>query len=101
MRAVIYARYSTDMQSATSVDDQIRQCREQTEEDGHAVVNIFSDHAVSGSTLGNRPGILSLVAAAKNGGFNLEYAEAFNCLSSVLSPLTRATWPPDRRPCFV
>jgi len=53
MRAVIYARYSSDMQSATSVDDQVRECRKRAEADGHAVINIFSDHAISGSSLGN------------------------------------------------
>ena len=28
MRAVIYARYSTDLQSAASIEDQVRLCRE-------------------------------------------------------------------------
>jgi DNA invertase Pin-like site-specific DNA recombinase len=28
MRAAIYARYSTDLQSASSIEDQIRLCRE-------------------------------------------------------------------------
>ena len=81
MRAAIYARYSSDMQSATSVDDQVRECRKRAEADGHAVVNIFSDHAISGSTLGNRPGMLSLMDAAKDGGINLVYAEALDRLS--------------------
>ena len=81
MRAVIYARYSTDLQSATSVDDQVRECRKRAEADGHAVVNVFSDHAISGSTLGNRPGMLSLMEAAKDGGVNLVYAEALDRLS--------------------
>ena len=81
MRAVIYARYSTDLQSATSVDDQVRECRKRAEDDGHAVVNIFSDHAISGSTLGNRPGMLSLMVASKNGLFDMVYAEALDRLS--------------------
>ena len=33
MRAVIYARYSTDLQSAASIDDQLRLCRERIERD--------------------------------------------------------------------
>ena len=81
MRAVIYARYSTDLQSATSVDDQVRECRKRAEDDGHAVVNIFSDHAISGSTLGNRPGMLSLMVASKNALFDMVYAEALDRLS--------------------
>ena len=35
MRAAIYARFSTDLQSAASIDDQVRVCRERIEQDGH------------------------------------------------------------------
>ena len=34
MRAAIYARYSSDLQSETSIDDQVRLCRESAERDG-------------------------------------------------------------------
>ena len=47
MRAVIYARYSTDLQSASSIDDQVRLCRERLERDGHDLVQVYSDRAVS------------------------------------------------------
>lgn len=80
-RAVIYARYSTDMQSETSVEDQVRQCRERASRDGHEIINVFSDYAISGSTLGNRPGMVSLMAAAKDGSFDLVYAEALDRIS--------------------
>ena len=40
MRAVIYARYSTDLQSAASIDDQVRLCRERVERDGHELVHV-------------------------------------------------------------
>jgi DNA invertase Pin-like site-specific DNA recombinase len=33
MRAAIYARYSTDLQSASSIEDQIRLCRERVEKE--------------------------------------------------------------------
>ena len=55
MRAVIYARYSSDLQSATSIDDQIRLCRERVERENGTVVEIYADHAISGSSLRNRP----------------------------------------------
>jgi hypothetical protein len=35
MREVIYARFSTDLQSAASLDDQVRICRERIEQDKH------------------------------------------------------------------
>jgi site-specific DNA recombinase len=60
MRAVIYARYSTDLQSASSIDDQVRLCGEQIERDGHKLVQVYNDRATSGATL-VRPGIQSLM----------------------------------------
>jgi DNA invertase Pin-like site-specific DNA recombinase len=75
MRAVIYARYSTDLQSASSIDDQVRLCRERLQRDGHELVKVYSDRAVSGATL-IRPGIQLLLQDASHGGFDLVYAEA-------------------------
>ena len=48
MRAAIYARYSSDMQSEASIEDQIRLCRERIEADGGNVVEVYSDAAISG-----------------------------------------------------
>jgi len=80
MRAVIYARYSTDLQSASSVEDQARLCREYLERDGHELVKVYSDRAVSGATL-IRPGIQLLMQEASRGDFDLVYAEALDRIS--------------------
>jgi DNA invertase Pin-like site-specific DNA recombinase len=80
MRAVIYARYSTDLQSASSIDDQVRLCRERLERDGHEVVKVYNDRAVSGATL-VRPGIQLLLQDAPLGRFDLIYAEALDRIS--------------------
>ena len=80
MRAVIYARYSTDLQSASSIDDQVRLCRERIERDGHDVVQVYSDRAMSGATL-LRPGIQTLINEAARGAFDLVYAEALDRIS--------------------
>ena len=80
MRAVIYARYSTDLQSASSLDDQVRLCREQIERDGHELVTVYKDRAMSGATL-IRPGIQSLMQDAGHGAFDLIYAEALDRIS--------------------
>jgi DNA invertase Pin-like site-specific DNA recombinase len=80
MRAVIYARYSTDLQSASSIDDQVRLCRERLERDGHELVKVYSDRAVSGATL-IRPGVQLLMQDASRGGFDLVYAEALDRIS--------------------
>ena len=80
MRAAIYARYSTDMQSASSIDDQVRVCRECLERDGHKMVQVYKDRAVSGATL-MRSGIQVLMQDASRGEFDLVYAEALDRIS--------------------
>src|SRR3990170_2081760 len=80
MRAVIYARYSTELQSASSIDDQVRLCRERLEREGHELVKVYSDRAMSGATL-IRPGIQLLIQDAGRGDFDLVYAEALDRIS--------------------
>jgi DNA invertase Pin-like site-specific DNA recombinase len=48
MRATIYARYSTDMQSETSIADQERLCRARATAQGWDVTAVRADRAVSG-----------------------------------------------------
>jgi site-specific DNA recombinase len=81
MRAVIYARYSSDLQSAASIEDQNRLCRERVEQEKGGVVDIYADYAISGSSLRNRPGMQALLAQAKNGTFDYVIAEALDRVS--------------------
>ena len=67
MRAAIYARYSSDLQSAASIEDQIRLCRERVERDGGTVVETYTDFAISGSSLRARAGMQALLADARDG----------------------------------
>ena len=53
MRAAIYARFSTDLQSAASIDDQVRVCRERIER-GHCVVQVYEDRANSAQSSSRR-----------------------------------------------
>lgn len=43
MRAVIYVRYSTDLQRAASIDDQIRVRRERIEREGWRYLHAYHD----------------------------------------------------------
>jgi hypothetical protein len=43
MRAVIYARFSTDLQDERSIADQVALCREYAQRQGHAVTAIYED----------------------------------------------------------
>ena len=80
-RAALYARYSSDLQSETSIDDQVRLCREHIERDGGTVVGVYTDYAISGGSMRNRPGVRSLLADAKMGTFDTVVAEALDRIS--------------------
>jgi site-specific DNA recombinase len=63
-RIAIYARYSTDLQSPTSIEDQIQLCRAYADRQGWVVVATHHDAALSGFGVEQRPGYQQLVAAA-------------------------------------
>jgi hypothetical protein len=46
----IYARYLTDLQAVTSIEDQIRVCRERIEHEGWIYVHAYHDRAMIGSS---------------------------------------------------
>lgn len=78
--AVIYARYSTDMQSSSSVEDQIRLCAERASREGMSVSQHYADHGISGASL-MRPGIQQLLQDAMAGKFQVVIAEALDRIS--------------------
>jgi site-specific DNA recombinase len=80
MKAAIYARYSTDMQSAVSVDDQFRLCSERALSEGWTVIEQFADRSISGASL-IRPGIQDLLQHALLGKFDVVIAEALDRIS--------------------
>ena len=80
MRAAIYARYSSAMQSAASIEDQVRLCMERAEREGWTVVQTFTDMAISGASL-HRPGLQSLLDHAARGGIDMVLCEALDRLS--------------------
>ncbi|UWQ60539.1 recombinase family protein [Leisingera caerulea] len=80
LRAAIYARYSTDKQKDTSVEDQIRLCRRLCEQKGWQVTEVFTDHALSGKNA-LRPGYQRLIQAAERGNIDVIAAESQNRLS--------------------
>lgn len=81
MRAALYARFSKDGQSAASIPDQLHDCRRHAERLGAVVVQEFSDAAISGWAAINRPGLQSLLAAARDGAFDLVVTEHLERLS--------------------
>jgi site-specific DNA recombinase len=80
MRAAIYARYSTDMQSVSSIEDQIRLCRERVAREGWSYLHAYHDRAMSGSSH-LRPGYQKLLEDARQGQFDVVIAESLDRLS--------------------
>jgi DNA invertase Pin-like site-specific DNA recombinase len=79
-RALIYARYSSDLSRDASIEDQLRLCRAHAECHGWNVVKTCEDRAISGaSTI--RAGYQEMLEAARSGAVDIVLAEALDRLS--------------------
>ena len=90
MKAAIYARYSTNKQSESSIDDQLRECRKLAEHHEFNVVAVFSDKALSGGTA-NRPDYQNMLVAARAGQFDVIVAEDMSMLWRNLAEQAQRT----------
>ncbi|EQD30603.1 protein containing Resolvase, partial [mine drainage metagenome] len=70
MKAALYARFSSDLQRATSIEDQLRNCRKRVELEGWVVVATYADAAMSG-TDANRPQYRAMLEAAAGREFDV------------------------------
>ncbi len=80
MRAVIYARYSSQNQRDASIEDQVRLCREFVENPGWNYLHAYIDRAISGASP-LRSGYQKLMEDARSGEFDVVVAEALDRLS--------------------
>lgn len=80
LKVAIYARYSSDLQSDASIEDQIRLCEKRAESEGWQVVQSYTDHGLSGASM-MRPGIQMLMQDAALGKFTVVIAEALDRIS--------------------
>src|SRR4051794_38916906 len=78
--AVVYARFSSDLQADRSIDDQVRLCRRFIEQQGWAYQHAYTDRAISGATA-LRPAYQALLEDARRGGYDVVVAEALDRLS--------------------
>ncbi|MCU1325788.1 MAG: pinR [Bryobacterales bacterium] len=76
MRCAIYARYSSDLQRESSIEDQIRKCRKYAENNGWTVLDEFiaADRAMSAAGTAGRDGLQTLIASAR------EIPTPFDCI---------------------
>jgi site-specific DNA recombinase len=81
-RVALYARYSTDKQRETSIDDQLRQARGRAEREGWEIVTQHADEGTSGSVpVALRKGGKALLADALAGRFDVLIVEGLDRLS--------------------
>lgn len=81
LRVAFYARYSSDNQSTTSIEDRLRLRDEHARREGWSVAQIYRDAAISGASVVLRPGIQLLLFDAQAGQFDIVLAEALDRIS--------------------
>ena len=69
MKAVIYARYSSERQTEQSIEGQLRECKEFAEAEGITIIDSYIDRAISGKT-DNRPAFQQMIADSASHRFN-------------------------------
>lgn len=70
MRAVIYARYSSDNQREESIEGQLRECKEYADKNDMMIVKNYIDRALSAKT-DNRPEFQRMVKDSAKGLFDV------------------------------
>ena len=80
MKAVVYARYSTELQNHASIEDQIRVCRDRIDREGWTYVASYADRAVSGASR-LRAEYQRLLEDARRRQFDIVVAEALDRMS--------------------
>ena len=80
MRCAVYARYSTDHQKDSSIEDQVSVCNSSLQRMGIEATEIitYEDRAASGASMHLRPGIKKLMRDAADRRFDLVIAESMS-----------------------
>jgi len=86
-KAVIYARFSTDLQNERSIEDQITLCRGYASREGINIIEVFEDRARSGGSIMGRNGLLRLLDQARDQSFDVVIVEALDRLSRDMEDL--------------
>jgi len=80
MRAAIYARFSSDKQKESSIEDQMRNGERRAAREGWAITHRYADRAISGTTA-ERPDYQQMLRDAKGKQFDVLLVDDFSHLS--------------------
>src|SRR5690348_4299580 len=86
MRAVIYARFSSELQRNESIEDQVEVCRREAERQDWTVVKVYADRALSGASR-FRPQYQQMIADAEQRQFDVLVCEALDRLGRKLADI--------------
>jgi site-specific DNA recombinase len=87
VRAAMYARYSSDNQRESSIDDQVEVCRRHAELQGWEIVEVYPDRALSGTSR-FRPAFQQMQVDAEARRFDVIIVEALDRLSRKVADVT-------------
>ncbi|MBS7698675.1 MULTISPECIES: recombinase family protein [unclassified Chelatococcus] len=87
-RAVTYSRFSTELQTERSIEDQQALCREYASKNGLTVVAEYADRARSGGSVIGRDGLFAMMEAARAGQFDVLVVEALDRISRDMEDLS-------------
>ena len=85
----VYARFSDKLQNPRSIDDQVALCRERVSAMGDVAVAVYTDAALTGTTVHRREGLRELLEHAEAGRFDAIIAEALDRLSRDQADMAR------------
>ena len=71
MRAALYARYSSDNQRYESITAQLRCSKEYCAQKHYDVVKIYTDEAISGTSVAGRTGFQQMILESGDGIFDV------------------------------
>src|ERR1700676_1917303 len=86
MRAVIYARFSSELQRSESIEDQVEVGRREIKRQGWTVAKVYSDRAQSGASR-FRPQYQQMIADAEQKKFDVLVCEALDRLGRKLADI--------------
>ena len=91
VRAVLYARFSSDNQREESIDAQVRAIRDYARKNSIIIIGEYIDKAKSAMT-DNRPEFLRMVSDSAKGGFDLVLIHSLTALPETVRTASVIEW---------